>query len=375
MTSNTTAKYKRLTVGEPAPYFTARETANPRYVFDTAAGRYIVLCFFGGSQDPSAQALFAEVLVKHRALFDEQKFAFFGVTADAQDEAQKRVTANLPGIRFFFDTDLAIGKLYGVAPLEPTGGPISLLCRWIVLDPTLRVLKIIPFRQDGGDRAELIGFMQSLPQPQRFAGIELQAPVLYLPNVFEPELCEELIGLYRKHGGADSGFMRDVDGKTVEVRDYGRKSRRDYILTEEDILKRINGRVIRCIHPEIKKVHQFTVTRIERHIVACYRAEDKGHFAAHRDDTTKGTAHRRFAVTINLNHEFEGGELSFPEYGPRSFKPPPGCAVVFSCSLLHKVTEVTKGERFAFLPFLYDEAARKIREENLHYLEPEKQAI
>jgi predicted 2-oxoglutarate/Fe(II)-dependent dioxygenase YbiX len=102
----------------------------------------------------------------------------------------------------------------------------------------------------------------------------------------------------------------------------------------------LQGRIGRRVVPEILKVHQFNVTRMERYIVACYRAEDEGHFMAHRDNTTKGTAHRRFAVSINLNYEFEGGELSFPEYGPRSLKPPPGGAVVFSCSLLHAVSKV-----------------------------------
>ena len=65
---------------------------------------------------------------------------------------------------------------------------------------------------------------------------------------------------------------------------------------------------------------------MERYIISYYSAEDSAHFRAHRDNTTKGTAHRRFAVSINLNSEFEGGEVSFPEYGPRSFKPPPGGA-------------------------------------------------
>ncbi|MGO4843493.1 2OG-Fe(II) oxygenase, partial [Rhizobiaceae sp. 2RAB30] len=83
-------------------------------------------------------------------------------------------------------------------------------------------------------------------------------------------------------------------------------------------------------------------------------SENGGHFRAHRDNTTKGTAHRRFAVSINLNSDFDGGEVSFPEYGPRSFKPPVGGAVIFSCSLLHAVSPVTRGKRYAFLPFLYD---------------------
>jgi predicted 2-oxoglutarate/Fe(II)-dependent dioxygenase YbiX len=73
-------------------------------------------------------------------------------------------------------------------------------------------------------------------------------------------------------------------------------------------------------------------------------------------------------VSINLNADFEGGELRFPEYGTRSYKPLPGAAVVFSCSLLHMVTPVTRGRRFAFLPFLYDDAAARLREQNNAYL-------
>jgi predicted 2-oxoglutarate/Fe(II)-dependent dioxygenase YbiX len=91
----------------------------------------------------------------------------------------------------------------------------------------------------------------------------------------------------------------------------------------------------------------------------------------HRDNTTKGTAHRRFAVSINLNRDFEGGNLSFPEYGPKQFKPPPGGAVVFSCSLLHTVSPVTRGLRYVFLPFLYDDAGAALREANNRYLSEE----
>ena len=37
---------------------------------------------------------------------------------------------------------------------------------------------------------------------------------------------------------------------------------------------------------------------------------------------------------------------------------------MFSCSLLHEVSPVTSGRRYAFLPFLYDEEAARIREAN-----------
>jgi predicted 2-oxoglutarate/Fe(II)-dependent dioxygenase YbiX len=38
--------------------------------------------------------------------------------------------------------------------------------------------------------------------------------------------------------------------------------------------------------------------------------------------------------------------------------------VVFPCAILHRVTPVTKGVRYAFLPFVYDESGLKIRDTN-----------
>jgi predicted 2-oxoglutarate/Fe(II)-dependent dioxygenase YbiX len=162
--------------------------------------------------------------------------------------------------------------------------------------------------------------------------------------------------------------MRDVGGKTVLMHDHGHKRRKDYNVTDQELIKTIQSRIMRRINPELLKIYAFRATRMERYIVSCYSADDGGHFRAHRDNTTKGTAHRRFAVSINLNAEFEGGEVSFPEYGKRSYKAPAGGAVVFPCAILHQVSRVTEGMRYAFLPFLYDDAAAKIREENNKHL-------
>jgi len=126
--------------------------------------------------------------------------------------------------------------------------------------------------------------------------------------------------------------------------------------------------VLRVLAPAIERSFQFSATRIERHIVACYEA-GAGHFKPHRDNTTKGTAHRRFAVTINLNDDYEGGDLRFPEFGQRTYRAPPGGAIVFSCSLLHEATPVTRGSRYASLPFLYDDAAARVREANIGFIE------
>lgn len=362
--------YANLMAGDPAPWFAQRATGNPRYVFDTAAGRYLVLCFYGTSSAPGARAALDRVEAR-RALFDDERACFFGVSVDPADETEGRVRMLLPGLRHFFDVDGSVGRLYGALPADSTPGePAPMRRLWVVLDPTLRVLKVFPFGPTGEEADDVLDYVAALPPPRAFAGFELQAPILLLPNVFEPELCERLIATYEREGGEESGFMRQVDGKTVLVKDHNHKRRKDCDITDPELVRLIQTRIRRRVASEIEKIHQFKATRMERYIVGCYAAEDEAHFRAHRDNTTAGTAHRRFAVSINLNADFDGGEVSFPEYGPRSFKAPPGGAVVFSCSLLHAVSRVTRGRRYAFLPFLYDDEAARLRERNAQHLDP-----
>lgn len=360
--------YVELLPGDPAPHFRQRSIGNPNYAFGTAAGRYLVLLFHGSASDPHSEAAISAVAARPD-LFDDRKASFFGVTADPGDISANRIVERIPGIRHFLDFDAAIAKLYGAVArdADPSSNvPVRRL--WVVLDPMLRVDSVFPLRPDRSDIAALIAHIETLPPPERFVGFEVPAPVLILPRVFEPELCATLIAHYDRHGGEDSGFMREVDGKTVLVTDPNHKRRQDCTIDDPKLIAATRARVLRRIVPEIARIHQFAVTRMERYLVAQYSEADRGHFAPHRDNTTKGTAHRRFAVSINLNLEFEGGDIFFPEYGPRGYRPPPGGACVFSCSMLHAVRPVTQGKRYAFLPFLYDDAAAKLREANNAYL-------
>jgi len=260
-----------------------------------------------------------------------------------------------------------VSELYGVANAADS---TSFSRRTFVLDERLRIVASIPFSNDVEKHvAATVQAVTALPRPNPATVADVPAPVLIVPRIFEPELCRLLISYYDEHGGAESGFMRQVDGKTVTVHDYGHKRRRDQEIADEKIRKSCMFRIHDRLIPEIHKAFQFRATRIERYIVACYESSTSGHFHAHRDNTTKGTAHRRFAVSINLNSgEYEGGMLRFPEFGQQLYSPPAGGAVVFSCSLLHEATSVTSDVRYAFLPFLYDDKAARIRQENFKYI-------
>ena len=330
----------------------------PDYHFGSAAGRYLALAFVPSSRSEAGQALLAAVAAQ-RARFDDT-VAFFGVTADLTTAAQARVTNQLPGVRWFYDADLAIARLYGALDEAEAVVP-----QWFLIDPALHLLAMGPL----GITDQLMAAVGRLGPPARHAGSALSAPVLIAPRIFEPDFCRLLIALYRRHGGTASGFMVEKDGKTVLAHDHSHKRRADFLVEDETIRNACRARIQRRLLPDVEKAFQFRASEMERCLIACYQASTGGYFNAHRDNTTKGTVHRKFAITINLNtEEYEGGELMFPEFGDRTYKPATGAAVVFSCSLLHCALPVTRGDRFAFLPFLYDEDGARVRQENFRFL-------
>ena len=359
-----------LRVGDPAPWFIGRTTTSDEYHFHTVAGRYIVVSFFGSAQQATAREFLGTVTGELRRRFDDTFLTFYGVSIDPLDAGSLR--ESIPGIRYFLDFDRRISALYGAADDAGDTDRVTYRSLTLVLDPRMRVCSVVPWIDPATHVAQLRDVLDGLPPLPR----DEPAPVLVLPRVFEPELCRELIGLYETNGGSESSFMRQMGEKTVPVLDYGFKRRTDFFFEDQpefvSIRKRIDSRLKGRLVPEVEKAFQFQITRIERYLVACYDAGVGGFFRPHRDNTTRGTMHRKFACTINLNaDDYDGGDLRFPEFGQRSYRAPTGGAVVFSCSLLHEAQPVTRGTRYAFLPFFYDDEAAEVRRQNRQYISEE----
>ncbi|MBS0333861.1 MAG: 2OG-Fe(II) oxygenase [Proteobacteria bacterium] len=337
-----------LYIGEPAPWFTAATPSNPEFLFDTVAGRYVLLAFLP-KEDGEAAAAALAALSRHREMFDDETISAFIVT---RDPATAATAQDMRGLRWFLDLDGQVSRRFGVLGADGAENPI-----WLLLDPSLRLMGHVRL----ANAQTLFGHLARLGPPSDHAGVPLHAPVLTVPRVFEPELCERLIALHQADGGRFTGVMRDEGDRTVAVMD-DLKKRRDILVDDAELQGLLRERLTRRLFPMIARGLGFEATRIERYVVACYDATDGAVFHAHRDSTTQGTAHRRFACSINLNADFAGGDLRFPEFGTRTYRPPVGGAVVFSCSLLHEATRVTEGRRYAFLPFFFDEAGQAVRE-------------
>ena len=344
--------------GDPAPLFVAPTDEVEAYNLGVVAGRFVVLMVFGSLGVPACAEAHEEVS-RRRSLFDDRQALFFGVSVDPADAAHRGMRNQAPGLRYFRDYDLAVSRLYGLVDGEQLRPAVFLL------DPMLRVMAAEPIEAVGEvlDRLEAALAAQAETEPPF-------APVLSVPRVFEPEFCQRLIAHYLQVGGEPSGFAVEVDGRTVQRIHPSLKRRRDVWISDRDLRTEVRRRLVERLFPMIERAWGWRATEIERDIVTCYDSAEQGFFSAHRDDATAGTAHRRFAVTVNLNAEaYEGGALRFPEFGARLYKPATGGAVVFGCSLLHEATPVTAGVRYALTPFLYDEAGAQLRARNLSQVE------
>ncbi len=368
MTESEGLSYATLARGDPFPWAALRDAPGVSFGYHTLGGRYLVLCFYASASEPVAQSAIAAVR-RHRASFDDERCCFFGLSLEADSGPGARLDDVLPGIRFMDDSAGEASRICGALPkgASPPGPAAASRSFWLVVDPTLHVLANVPLGDEPNGHEALFDLLQGLPTPGAFAGFALPVPVLVLPNVFDQALCRHLVGLYDAHGGSESGIYRNGAG----VSDHAFKRRKDYTIEDPTVIRRLQGTVARRVAPEIERLFFMKITRMERYIVGCYAAEDKAHFRPHRDNGPGLTAHRRFAVSINLSDDFDGGEVSFPEYGPRGIKAPQGWAVVFPAAILHAVSQVTYGRRYAFLPFVYDEAGAAIRDAQLarHYAE------
>lgn len=359
----------KLQPGESIPSFVVRSTSNPEYHFSSVAGRYVVMLFLGSAGNELSTCLLKR-LMANRSLFDDKRISLFPISIDARDESDERLKQYLPGIRVLWDFDAAVSQRFGVASTAKEHEPTSFVPCALLLDPALRVVRwFLPEAEKPDFSPTLLQTLEELPWPLEGPAWQ-QAPVLILPRIFEPELCRHLIDIYERHGGEDSGYMKNEGGKIRGVIDYGVKRRSDCTIEAEELKRAIGRRILERLSPELFRVFRFRATRMERYLVACYDSAVGGYFKPHRDND--GDGHRQFAVTINLNTEqYEGGDLVFPEYGLQTYRAPTGGACIFSCGLMHEATPVTRGKRYAFLPFLYDEAAAALREgNNARYVDP-----
>jgi predicted 2-oxoglutarate/Fe(II)-dependent dioxygenase YbiX len=336
-----------LRPGDKVPFCYGMSRDGGYWSFEDQAGRPAALIFTGAAPVGASAELIAA--------FAARAEAFAGLGAEvvvlAPASAPDAVSAGVPaGARLILCPDEPVSPLLGDGP-------------WVVAtDRAMRLAAAAHGRDLDKALASTLAALAALPREP--AGVAAcPAPVLVMPGLFDADSCRRLIA--RFDGGEHcEGAMASVDGANGLVNrvDPAKKHRRDLVLDpgeplHAEVMQALSERLL----PEIRKAFQAEVAFVDRILIARYD-ETGGYFRRHRDNSSPHVAFREFAVSANLNTgDYEGGGLTFPEYNDHQHQPPAGSACVFSASLLHEASPVTKGARYVLLTFLHGQAAEARR--------------
>jgi hypothetical protein len=198
--------------------------------------------------------------------------------------------------------------------LFPFAGVVSFL-----LDGNQRAIGV---RGPEGGQAEWALAMlkaQASEAPQR---LSTMAPVLLLPGVLDGEDCLHLLNRIS---------ATDTPSGAAPIGDMA-------------LAERIGKLLLRRIGPEVEKAFSFDDFIFES---ITLRWDDTSAAADRRreveDPAVQG---RSFSLLLDLaDGAYEGGDILFPEYGPHSYRPGTGGALVFAGTLLRELRPVSTGRR------------------------------
>lgn len=310
--------------GDRAPDFALPCGGQSRRFYGLVGGEPVVVALWEGDTPAEVEALAA-------------------TGAQVVGIARRPAQVEPQGLVLFEDPDGEVTRAFG-----GEGG------RLVVLGPNLRVAASLALEPASVAAARALLDALTWTAPAR--EIRHQAPVLFIPDVLPAPVCDFFIRLWRQSQTRATGVELTDDGERRDALRGELKRRRDLVLSDPGLVKQLTATVGRRVLPELRRAMGADDRRFEGFKLACYDAAEGGHFKAHRDNLSPRTAHRRFALSLNLNDGYEGGRLRFPEFGPDLHHPPPGGALVFAGHLLHEVTPVTAGQRFAIISFIYNAA-------------------
>lgn len=340
-----------LARGDRAPNFLLPANDGLWWVFyERVRGRRNALLLLDPADRDEERALLADLAGAATDLDAAGLDVFVIRAATLAENRTLSETVEIPGL-LLADPERRIVAAYAAALGRAPGGAICLL-----LDENQRLLQTVDTTPGAGLAHRLIASSASEPTPAGPPLLTGVAPVLIIPHVLDRETCRGLIDRWHTHGHEEGQSQsRDAGGQDMRRVEHSVKKRRDHFLRDRALVQRLATVIGRRIAPELAKAFRLQGFRFDGFVVTCYDAERGDYFRPHRDNTTQETADRMYALTLNLNSEqYEGGGLRFPEYGPNLYTPPSGGAILFSCSLVHEATPVTRGRRFTLLSFLRD---------------------
>ena len=214
-----------------------------------------------------------------------------------------------------------------------------------IADPNRRIISITD--RNGLKQLKEFDLADYLPKQPHI-------PYLLIENALDNDLLEKVIHFYN---------TKKSEGQMI-AHQHSTKDRL-HVHPNAELEREIDHKISRSVLPELKKVFYFDAEYRETYKICSYDAETSGRFHAHRD-TPSPFQHRKYALSLFLNDDYEGGEFVLPEYGVK-VKPKANTAFIFPGINTHQVLPVTKGSRMTIISFFVNGSTKPQYKMKAHY--------
>ncbi len=343
-----------LAHGALAPPFDVRDVSGRplRLDDDFLAGGPLLLVLVHPEQTEGVQAIAA--LAAAEPLLAQKDCQVVVISADSHAQ-RNGALANAHGLTSPLCGD-STGAVFASYGLHKGNAPAA---RWVLLTQYRQVRAWFDAPRPPSQVLDVVyGLLDDAPMSEAETWRVPHAPVLVVPNVLSRQECADLIESFERGTPLMVRPPRpgELDGNyRIPVYEHNRQDRVDEIIRDQQTLTLLHERLFGRVVPMIRKAFAFDVTRREDLHIARYAGERGGNVMGHRDNVSAATSYRRFALSMNLNDDYDGGEVMFREFGGGGYKGEPGAAMVFSSSLLHEVLETTRGVRYTLISHLFNE--------------------
>lgn len=321
---------------------------------DFLAGKYLILIFVSQFDNDLVQqelAGFAAQTDKLQSLNAIPLIISASSDAAQNKSFKRKLRLELP---ILGDPSGAVHAAYGLHK-GSTDPRASVLCS-VLLTPLGQIRSYLDASNTKGHAEQMVEQLQNAAVAAEAQWQPPHAPVLMIPKVLQPEECAALIQSVENNStfAVDKNEWKEATGNVaVPLYEYDRQDRMNLFIRDQSAISFIDERLATRVNPMIKKVFAFDVKQREELHIARYEGTRGGMHMGHRDNITPETSNRRFAISVSLSDDYEGGEICFREFSSRGYRGPIGTATIFSSSLLHEVMETTKGVRHVLISHLY----------------------
>lgn len=316
-----------LAAGDRLPDFVLPDPGGQLHFFyQTVTGRPVVFFLFANTAKQDQWDEMKELASLNEAIHEAG--ADLIIVSNDGIESLAMVAKTIPAHAVWLaDINGVVNMGLRTAALFPFSGVVSL-----VLDGNQRIVAVRGLEKAQASWA--LGVLQAMSREEPHQ-LNQVAPVLVLPAVLDPADCARLLALIPADA-PPSGSVSVADKAVTEA-------------TTKLLLRRIGL--------EIEKAFSFDDFSIESLSVRWDSAGASGE--RRREINDPAVEGRPFQLVVDLdNGGYEGGAIGFSEYGPHSYRPGTGGAIIHAGTLLRELMPVTSGRRCLLTATLKRQAAR-----------------